>query len=94
MSEEQLSALLAQLKEDAGLQQKLKGAADLDSAAELAKEAGFDVSKEDWVKYQAQDTLVELSDEDLEVVAGGADKTPATNQQKPYTDPSYASCSK
>jgi hypothetical protein len=32
MSEEQLSALLAKLKEEAGLQEKLKGAADLDPA--------------------------------------------------------------
>ena len=70
MSEEQLSALLAKLKEDAGLQEKLQGAADLDAAAALVKEAGFDVSKADWLQYQAQQTL-ELSDEELEVVAGG-----------------------
>jgi predicted ribosomally synthesized peptide with nif11-like leader len=70
MSEEQLSALLAKLKEDAGLQEKLKGAADLDAAVALAKEAGFDVSKADWLKYQAKQTL-ELSDEELEGVAGG-----------------------
>ena len=70
MSEEQLAALLAKLKEDAGLQEKLKGAADLDAAVALAKEAGFDVSKADWLKYQANQTL-ELSDEELEEVAGG-----------------------
>ena len=70
MSEEQLTALLAKLKEDAGLQEKLKGAADLDAAVALAKEAGFDVSKADWLKYQAKQTL-ELSDEELEGVAGG-----------------------
>ena len=70
MSEEQLSALLAKLKDDAGLQEKLKGAADLDAAVALAKEAGFDVSKADWLKYQAKQTL-ELSDEELEGVAGG-----------------------
>jgi len=70
MSEEQLSALLAKLKEDAGLQEKLKGAGDLDAAVALAKEAGFDVSKADWLKYQAKQTL-ELSDEELEGVAGG-----------------------
>jgi predicted ribosomally synthesized peptide with nif11-like leader len=70
MSEEQLSALLAKLKEDAGLKEKLKGAEDLDSAVALAKEAGFDVSKADWLKYQPNQTL-ELSDEDLEKVAGG-----------------------
>ena len=70
MSEEQLSSLLAKLKEDAGLQEKLKGAADLDTAVSLAKEAGFDVSKADWIKYQAKQTL-ELSDDELEGVAGG-----------------------
>ena len=70
MSEEQLSALLAKLKDDAGLQEKLKGSADLDAAVALAKVAGFDVSKADWLKYQAQQTL-ELSDEELEGVAGG-----------------------
>ena len=70
MSEEQVAALLAKLKDDAGLQEKLKGAADLDAAITLAKDAGFDVSKADWLKYQAQQTL-ELDDEELEGVAGG-----------------------
>ena len=70
MSEEQLSALLAKLKDDVGLQEKLKGAADLDAALAIAKEAGFDVSNADWLKYQAKQTL-ELSDEELEEVAGG-----------------------
>jgi len=72
MSEEQLSALLAKLKEDAGLQEKLKGAADLDAAVVIAKEAGFDMNKADWLKHQAQQTL-ELSDEELDGVAGGND---------------------
>ena len=78
MPEEQLTALLAKIKEDAGLQEKLKGAADLDAAVALAKEAGFDVSKADWLKYQAKQTIelsdeqtIELSDEELEGVAGG-----------------------
>ena len=70
MSEEQLTALLAKLNDDAGLQEKLKGAADLDAAVAMAKEAGFDVSKADWLKYQAKQTL-ELSDDELEGVAGG-----------------------
>jgi len=71
MSEEQLAALLAKLKDDAGLLEKLKVAADLDTAIALAKEAGFDVSKEDWRSYQAKQTP-ELTDEELEVSAGGA----------------------
>jgi predicted ribosomally synthesized peptide with nif11-like leader len=69
MSEEQLAALLAKVKDDAGLQEKLKGAADLDAAVAMAKEAGFDVSKADWLRYQAKQTL-ELNDEELEGVAG------------------------
>ncbi|MCX5943981.1 MAG: Nif11-like leader peptide family RiPP precursor [Cyanobacteria bacterium] len=73
MSEEQLSALLAKLKEDAGFKEKLKGAGDLDAAVALAREAGFDVSKADWHKYQASQTL-ELNDEELEGVAGGGAK--------------------
>ena len=74
MSEEQLSALLAKLKKEAGLQEKLKGAADLDDALAIAKEAGFDVSKADWLKYHARQTL-ELSDEELEGVAGGGQES-------------------
>ena len=70
MSEEQLSALLAKLNEDAGLQEKLKGSADLDAAIALEKEAGFDVNKADWLKHQAKQ-LVELSDEELEGAVGG-----------------------
>ena len=74
MSEEQLSALLAKLKDDAGLQEKLKSVADLDALVSMAKEAGFDVSKADWLKFQAQQTL-ELSDEELESVSGGTSTT-------------------
>jgi predicted ribosomally synthesized peptide with nif11-like leader len=70
MPEEQLAALLAKLKDDAGLKEKLKGAADLDAAVEIAKEAGVDVSKDDWHSFQARQTL-ELSDDELEGVAGG-----------------------
>jgi len=68
MSEEQLTALLAKLKEVVALQEKLKGAADLDAALTIAKEAGFDVSKADWLRYQA--IALELSDEELESAAG------------------------
>jgi predicted ribosomally synthesized peptide with nif11-like leader len=74
MSEEQLSALLAKLKDDAGLREKLKGAADLDASVAIAKDAGFDVSKADWFKHQANQTF-ELSDEELENAAGGIDFT-------------------
>ncbi len=71
MSEEQLSALFAKLQDDAGLREKLKGAADLDAAVAIAKEAGLDVSKAAWLKYQAQQQTHELSDEELDSVVGG-----------------------
>ena len=73
MSEEQLSALLAKLKDDAVLLEKLKGAVDLDAAVAIAKEAGFDVSEADWLRYQA--SKAELSDQELESVAGGTGLT-------------------
>ena len=70
MSEEQLAALLAKLKDDEGLQEKLKGAADLDAVLAIAKDAGFEISKAAWLRYEAEQTI-ELSDEELEGVAGG-----------------------
>ena len=70
MSEEQLAALLAKLKNDGGLQEKLKGAADPDAAVALVKEAGFDISKDDWLKYRLEQPF-ELSDEELDAVSGG-----------------------
>jgi predicted ribosomally synthesized peptide with nif11-like leader len=71
MSEEQLSALLARLEVDAGLLEKLKDATDLDAAIALAREAGFDVSEADWLRYQEGMGEGELSDEELGSVAGG-----------------------
>ena len=74
MSEDQLSALLAKLKDDAGLREKLQGAADFDAALALVKDAGFAVSKADWLRYQAATRTSgdgDLSDAELENVAGG-----------------------
>ena len=72
MSEKQLSALLAKLKDDSGLREKLKGASDLDAAITIAMEAGFDVNKGDWLNHQANQAH-DLSDVELEAVSGGAD---------------------
>jgi predicted ribosomally synthesized peptide with nif11-like leader len=70
MSEQQLTALLVKIKDDAGLREKLQGAADLDAALALVTEAGFDVSKAEWLKAQASQNL-ELSDEELSSLNGG-----------------------
>ena len=71
MSEEQLSAFLAKIKQDTGLEEKLKGASDLDAVARIAQEAGFDVSQADLLKNKVQKSD-ELSDDELEGVSGGA----------------------
>ena len=73
MSEKQLTALLAKLKNDAGFREKIRGAVDLDAALEIATEAGFDVSKADWLKHQTRQ-VPEMSDVELEDVVGGESK--------------------
>ena len=66
MSEEQLKAFLEKVKADTSLQEKLKAASDADGVVAIAKEAGFKISAED-----LKNTKVELSEEELEGVAGG-----------------------
>ena len=66
MSEEQLKAFLDAVKADAGLQEKLKAAADVDAVVEIAKAAGFVISAEELQNAQA-----EVSEDELEGVAGG-----------------------
>ena len=67
MSEEQLKAFLEKVKADTSLKEKLKAASDADGVVAIAKEAGFKISAED-----LKNTKVELSEEELEGVAGGA----------------------
>ena len=66
MSEEQLKAFLEKVQADTSLQEKLKAAADANAVIAIAKEAGFSISADDLTKAQ-----FELSDEELEGVAGG-----------------------
>jgi predicted ribosomally synthesized peptide with nif11-like leader len=69
MSEEQLKAFLEKVKADTSLQEKLKAAADANAVAAIAKEAGFSISADDLTKTQS-----ELSEEELEGVAGGGNQ--------------------
>ncbi len=70
MSEEQLRAFLEKVKGDTSLQEKLKAAADANAVAAIAKEAGFSISADDLTKAQSE-LSEELSEEELEAVAGG-----------------------
>jgi predicted ribosomally synthesized peptide with nif11-like leader len=70
MSEEQLKAFLEAVKADAGLQEKLSAAADADAVVAIAKAAGFVISVKE-LEAAVSARAGELSDEDLESVAGG-----------------------
>ena len=65
MSEEQLIAFIAKVKDDTNLQEKLKLADDAEAVAAIAKEAGFIVSADLITKAQS-----EITEEDLGVVRG------------------------
>ena len=69
MSEEQLKAFLEKVKGETSLQEKLKAAASPEAAMEIAKEAGFAITAEDIQTMQS--ATVEVSDEELEGIAGG-----------------------
>ena len=62
MSEEQLKAFLAMVKGDSSLQEKLKAAKSPEDVVGVAKEQGYEFTV---------DKITELSEEELEGVAGG-----------------------
>ena len=66
MSKEQLAAFAEAVKADAGLQEKLKAAADAEAVVAIAKAAGYELSTEQLLSAKA-----EIPDEELQGVAGG-----------------------
>ena len=66
MSEERLKAFMEAVMADAGLQEQLKAAVDADAVMAIAKAAGFLITTEAVNRAQQ-----EISDEELEGVAGG-----------------------
>ena len=63
MSLEQLKAFLAKVKGDSNLQEKLKAAKSPEEVVSIAKEHGHEFTT---------DKLTELSEDEIEGVAGGA----------------------
>ncbi|MEA5474010.1 Nif11-like leader peptide family RiPP precursor [Synechococcus sp. CCY9201] len=64
MSKEQPQALINAVKSDTSMEDRLKAAPDLDAVLAITKEAGIGFTKEELQQEN-------LSDEDLESVAGG-----------------------
>ena len=76
MSEEQLKAFLEKVKADTRLQEKLKAASDADAVVSIAKEEGLSISVDDCdiddiTSRLSNQYKTELSDEELEGLAGG-----------------------
>ena len=71
MSEEQLKAFMEAVKADAGLQGQLKAAGDTDAVVAIAKAAGFVISSDELQRAQSEISQSEISEEELEGVAGG-----------------------
>ena len=84
MSEEQLKAFIEKVQGDDSLQEKLKAAANPDVVVSIAKEAGFSISADD-----LKNAPSELSDDELENVAGGAAKYPETGKPTGWCERKY-----
>ena len=76
MSEEQLKAFLEKVKGDSNLQEKLKAAKTPEDVVGIAKEHGHEFTA---------DKLTELSEEELEGVAGDGTVCPITRAQNRHT---------
>jgi predicted ribosomally synthesized peptide with nif11-like leader len=70
MSEEQLKAFIAKAKDDQSIQDKLKAAKSPEEVVDIAKEYGHEFTA---------DKITELSEEELEAIAGGSQLGPNTS---------------
>ena len=70
MSQQTLNAFIAKVQTDNGLLDQMKVATDAAAAIAIAKTAGFEITAADLIRHQAA-VVNELSDEELEGVAGG-----------------------
>ena len=78
MSVEQLKAFVEKVKSDTSLQDKVKAAASPEAAIEVAKAAGFTSTLEDISSMQSGTEEEDLSDEELEGMAGGFTQRPGS----------------
>ena len=71
MSLETLNAFIAKVQSDSGLLEKMKHVSEADGAVAIARSAGFEITAGDVIRQQAR-IASELSDDELENVAGGS----------------------
>ena len=78
MSEEQLKAFIAKAKDDQSIQDKLKAAKSPEDVVAIAKEHGHEFTA---------DKITELSEDELEGVAGGLNTNPGVLAAQSWCSP-------
>jgi predicted ribosomally synthesized peptide with nif11-like leader len=72
LSEQGVTALLERVQSDPGSRERLEAAPDNETRRQVVRDAGLDVAPSGLPTLRSLAGLQELSDEDLEKVAGGA----------------------
>ena len=72
MSEDQLKAFIKMIAADTELQENLKAATSPEAIIEIAKAAGISITTVDIQSIKSESEEVELTDDELAGVAGGA----------------------
>lgn len=70
MTTDHILALLSKLEKDEELRKKLRGASDLHAVEAIAVEAGYAITRADWLRHQAMQ-LQRMNDEELEHLVDG-----------------------
>ncbi len=71
MSEDEAKAFIERVQKDKELQEKLKSADSEEKFFAVAKEAGLDFTKEEWLSVAPKKAGGELSEQQLETASGG-----------------------
>lgn len=77
MSQEAVQAFVARLNDDEAFRDELVASGDNDARLGIARAAGFDVTADDFAALRREHGIDELSEEDLQLIAGGMSKTGA-----------------
>lgn len=79
MSQAEAERFVADLKQDSGMLEELKTqATSIDAVAEFARGKGYDLSADDARAYIQAQASHELTDQELDAVAGGKSSTNIT----------------
>lgn len=72
MSQQAVSALMERVETDQAFRERLESAPTNEAKREVVVDAGYDIEPSDLPAFRSEYGLSELSDEDLEKVAGGS----------------------